>query len=33
MVKGSKQALATMESGFEEITSQLSAAKPSRSKK
>jgi len=32
MVKGSKQALATMESGFEEITSQLSTAKPSRKK-
>jgi phasin family protein len=33
MVKGSKQALATMESGFEEISSQMSAAKPSRAKK
>jgi phasin family protein len=33
MVKGGKQALATMESGFEEITSQLSANAPSRSKK
>jgi phasin family protein len=33
MVKGSKQALATMENGFEEITSQLAASKPSRSKK
>jgi hypothetical protein len=33
MVKGSKQALTTMENGFEEITSQLAASKPSRSKK
>jgi phasin family protein len=33
MVKGSKQALATMESGFEEISNQMSAAKPSRAKK
>jgi hypothetical protein len=33
MVKGGKQALATMESGFEEITSQLSANAPTRSKK
>lgn len=33
MVKGSKQALATMENGFEEITSHLSAATSAQSKK
>ena len=33
MVKGSKQALSTMENSFEEVASQFTAAKPSRSKK
>ena len=33
MVKGSKQALATMENSFDEVASQFTASKPSRSKK
>ena len=33
MVKGSKQALATMENSFDEVASQFTAAKPARSKK
>jgi phasin family protein len=33
MVKGSKQAMSTMENSLDEVTSQFTAAKPARSKK
>lgn len=33
MVKGSKQALATMENSFDEVATQFTASKPARSKK